>query len=30
MWQAYSPADPFFGAGLAFLAMLGMMGLIRE
>jgi len=31
LWQAYSPAAPFFlGAGLAFLAMLGMMGLVRE
>ena len=31
LWQAYSPAAPFyFGAALAFLAMLGMMGLIRE
>ena len=31
MWQAYSPAAPFFfGAGLAFVAMLGIMGLIRE
>ncbi len=31
LWQAYSPATPFyFGAGLAFLAMLGMMALIRE
>ncbi len=31
LWQAYSPAAPFyFGAGLAFLAMLGIMGLIRE
>ncbi len=31
LWQAISPAAPFFfGAGLAFLAMLGMMGLIRE
>jgi len=31
LWQAYSPAAPFyFGAGLAFLAMLGMMALIRE
>jgi MFS family permease len=31
LWQAVSPAVPFyFGAGLAFLAMLGMMTLIRE
>ena len=31
LWQAYSPAAPFFfGAGLACLAMLGIMGLIRE
>ncbi len=31
MWQAYSPAAPFFfGAGLAFLAMIGMMAFIRE
>ncbi len=31
LWQAYSPAAPFFfGAGLAFIAMLGMMGLVRE
>ncbi len=31
LWQAYSPAAPFlFGAGLAFLAMLGIMTLIRE
>jgi len=31
LWQAYSPAVPFyFGAGLAFLAMLGIMALIRE
>jgi MFS family permease len=31
LWQAYSPAAPFyFGAVLAFLAMLGIMGLIRE
>ncbi|MBA7668960.1 hypothetical protein ES703_77080 [subsurface metagenome] len=31
LWQAYSPAAPFYlGAGLAFLAMLGMMGLIRK
>jgi len=31
LWQAYSPAAPFlFGAGLAFLAMVGIMGLIRE
>jgi MFS family permease len=31
LWQAYSPAAPFyFGAALAFLAMLGIMGLIRE
>jgi MFS family permease len=31
LWQAYSPAAPFFlGSGLAFVAMLGMMALIRE
>ena len=31
LWQAVSPAAPFYlGAGLAFIAMLGMMGLIRE
>ena len=31
LWQAYSPAAPFYlGAGLAFLAMLGMLALIRE
>ena len=31
LWQAYSPAAPFFfGAGLAFLAMLGIMGVVRE
>jgi len=31
LWQAYNPAAPFyFGAGLAFLAMLGIMTLIRE
>ena len=31
LWQAINPAAPFFlGAGLAFLAMLGMMTLIRE
>ncbi len=31
LWQTISPAAPFyFGAGLAFLAMLGMMALIRE
>jgi len=31
LWQAISPAAPFyFGATLAFLAMLGIMGLIRE
>jgi MFS family permease len=31
LWQTYNPAAPFyFGAILAFLAMLGMMGLIRE
>jgi MFS family permease len=31
LWQAINPAAPFFfGAGLAFLAMLGFMGLIRE
>jgi MFS family permease len=31
LWQAISPAAPFyFGAGLAFLAMLGMLVLVRE
>ena len=31
LWQAVSPAAPFyFGAGLAFIAMLGIMALIRE
>ena len=31
LWQAVSPSAPFFfGAGLAFVAMLGMMALIRE
>jgi MFS family permease len=31
LWQTISPAAPFyFGAGLAFLAMLGMMILVRE
>jgi len=31
LWQAYSPAAPFyFGAGLAFIAVLGIMGLVRE
>ncbi|MFB0558953.1 MAG: MFS transporter [Dehalococcoidales bacterium] len=31
LWQTISPAAPFyFGAGLAFLAMLGMLALIRE
>jgi len=31
LWQTYSPAAPFYlGAGLAFVAMLGMMVLIRE
>ena len=31
LWQAYSPASPFyFGAGLAFIAMLGIMALVRE
>jgi len=31
LWQAISPAAPFyFGAALAFIAMLGIMGLIRE
>lgn len=31
LWQAISPAAPFYlGAGLAFLAMLGLMVLIRE
>ncbi|GAI50870.1 unnamed protein product, partial [marine sediment metagenome] len=31
LWQAISPAAPFFlGSGLAFVAMLGMMALIKE
>ena len=31
LWDSFNPAAPFyFGAGLAFLAMLGLMGLIRE
>ncbi|TRZ54152.1 MAG: MFS transporter [Dehalococcoidia bacterium] len=31
LWQAFSPAAPFFfGAGLAFIAMVGIMGLVRE
>jgi len=31
LWQAVSPAAPFYlGAGLAFIAMLGIMGLMRE
>jgi len=31
LWDAVSPATPFFfGAALAFLAMLGMMALVRE
>ena len=31
MWSAISPAAPFyFGAGLAFMAMLGIMALIKE
>jgi len=31
LWQTFSPAAPFcLGAALAFLAMLGMMALIRE
>ncbi len=31
LWQTVSPAAPFyFGAGLAFIAMLGMMALVRE
>jgi len=31
LWQAYSPAAPFFlGAGLAFIAMLGIMALVKE
>jgi len=31
LWQAISPAAPFYlGAGLAFLAMLGLMALIKE
>ena len=31
LWEAVNPAAPFYlGAGLAFLAMLGMVGLVRE
>jgi len=31
LWEAVNPAAPFFlGAGLAFMAMLGMMVLVRE
>jgi MFS family permease len=31
LWQAISPAAPFFfGAGLAFVAMVGIMGVVRE
>ncbi len=31
LWQAFSPAAPFyFGAGLAFISMLGIMALVRE
>jgi len=31
LWEAVSPAAPFYlGAGLAFLAMLGMVGVVRE
>jgi MFS family permease len=31
LWQAYNPATPFLlGAALAFLAMVGIMGLVRE
>jgi MFS family permease len=31
LWQAISPAAPFyFGAGLAFLAMIGLLALVRE
>ncbi len=31
LWDAVSPATPFYlGAGLAFIAMLGLMGLVRE
>ncbi len=31
LWQAYSPAAPFyFGSVLAFIAMLGIMGVVRE
>jgi len=31
LWDAISPAAPFYvGAGLAFVAMLGMMTLIKE
>jgi MFS family permease len=31
LWQAISPAAPFYlGAGLAFLAMVGIMGVVRE
>ena len=31
LWQAVNPATPFlFGAGLAFIAMVGLMGVVRE
>jgi len=31
LWDTVSPATPFFfGAGLAFVAMLGLMALVRE
>jgi len=31
LWQTISPAAPFYlGSGLAFIAMLGMMALVRE
>jgi MFS family permease len=31
LWEAVSPAAPFYlGAGLAFLAMLGLLALVRE
>jgi hypothetical protein len=31
LWQAISPAAPFyFGAGLAFFAMIGLLALVRE
>jgi hypothetical protein len=31
LWQTVNPAAPFyFGAGLAFLAMIGLLALVRE